>query len=75
MLLGNGDGTFGRRANYVIGIGSYPGFVAMGDLNGDGRADLVATNTYSGTVSVLLANGDGTLGAKRDYARAAFPRP
>jgi hypothetical protein len=32
----------------------------IGDLNGDGRPDLATANYASCTVSVLLANGDGT---------------
>jgi hypothetical protein len=41
--------------------------VAVGDLDGDGKADLVAANYSSGTASVLLGNGDGTFGAKTDF--------
>jgi hypothetical protein len=41
--------------------------VAIGDLNDDGEADVVSGN-QSGTVSVLLKRGDGSLEAKRDYS-------
>jgi hypothetical protein len=34
--------------------------VAVGDFNGDGRLDLAVANGGDGTVSVLLAKGDGT---------------
>jgi hypothetical protein len=44
-----------------------PMSVAVGDLNGDGRPDLVTANFFDG-LSVLLGNGDGTFQAKRDYA-------
>jgi hypothetical protein len=33
---------------------------ALGDFNGDGNQDLVATNGTATSVSVLLGNGDGT---------------
>src|SRR5205823_5392127 len=42
-------------------------FVAIGDLNGDGKPDLAVANLYPSTVSVLLGNGDGTFGAKTDF--------
>src|SRR5260370_23924705 len=35
-------------------------FVATGDLNGDGRPDVVVVNSGANNISVLLANGAGT---------------
>ena len=40
--------------------------VAIADLNGDGRLDLVTANSGA-TISVLLGNGDSTFGAHQDY--------
>jgi len=63
VLLGNGDGTFGQAVNYDT---YFPTWVATGDINGDGKADLVAANAgspgnlFASTLSVLLGNGDGT---------------
>jgi hypothetical protein len=45
---------------------SYVG--AVGDLNNDGRADLLYSGGYSGTVVVQLSNGDGTFQAARSSA-------
>ena len=35
-------------------------YVALGDLNRDGKADIVASNWSTGAVDVLRGNGDGT---------------
>ncbi|MGH7731307.1 MAG: FG-GAP repeat domain-containing protein, partial [Candidatus Eiseniibacteriota bacterium] len=71
VLLGNGDGTFGSRADF--GAGSYPRSVAIADLNADGQADLAVANSGSHTVTVLIGNGDGTFGATSDYDTGMDP--
>jgi hypothetical protein len=63
VLLGNGDGTFQAAVAYDSG-GSWFYFrsqaVAIADVNGDHKPDLVVANSGSNTVGVLLGNGDGT---------------
>ena len=55
VFFGNGDGTFqpNLRLDLLTG-GNDPVGVAAADLNGDGLVDLVAANTSSSTVGVLL---------------------
>jgi len=61
LVLGNGDGTFQYPSVIDIAPGASAATVAIGDFNGDARLDLVALNWgYSGPVSVLLGNGNGT---------------
>ena len=64
VIIGNGTGAFGPKVDFATGPG--PGSLAIGDLNGDGRADLAVTNLNSSSVSVLLYGG-GTFGPKTDY--------
>jgi hypothetical protein len=59
ILLGNGDGTFRPAVTYSSG-GGFAVSVAVADLNGDGKPDLVVANANGTNVGVLLGNGDGT---------------
>jgi hypothetical protein len=63
VRLSAGAGTFQPSAEYTTGSGTSQ--VVIADLNGDGNPDLVTGN--SGTVSVLLGNGDGTFKTHVDY--------
>ena len=68
VLLGNGDGTFQAGLGYAAG--SYVSSVAVGDLNGDGKPDIVTNGCFAsncGNVAVLLGNGDGTFQAAMTY--------
>jgi FG-GAP-like repeat len=70
ILLGNGDGTFGNSQDYPIGL--LPTSVALGDVNGDGKTDLVISSFFSAfglessLVNVLFGNGDGTFAPAKE---------
>jgi hypothetical protein len=61
VLLGKGDGTVGAPANFATD--REPVSLAVGDVNRDGKLDLVTANYEGASVSVLLGNGDGTFQA------------
>ena len=67
VLLGNGDGSFQSAVTYSTGgIGSWS--VAVADVNGDGKPDLIVVGyDPSSAVGVLLGNGDGTFQPARNY--------
>jgi hypothetical protein len=58
VLLNRGDGTF--TSNNYWSVGAYPYAVSSGDLDNDGKLDLISVNYLGGGVSVLQGNGDGT---------------
>jgi hypothetical protein len=72
VLLGNGDGTF-QPTVVDSSVGFVPNSIAVSDVNGDGKVDLVVarqcatTACADGAVAVLLGNGDGTFGAAIDF--------
>ncbi|HEX2568945.1 MAG TPA: FG-GAP-like repeat-containing protein [Polyangia bacterium] len=60
LLLGNGDGSF-QPARHLAGT-SGPGFLVLGDFNGDQITDLVLSSDNT-AVRLLAGHGDGTFDA------------
>ena len=58
--------ALGVRVDFPTGVN--PRSAVIGDVNGDGKPDLVVANQISNTVSVLLGNGIGGFGPKTDFA-------
>ena len=56
-----------------VPAGNGPRNVAVADLNGDGKADLVVVNSTDNTISVALSNGDGTFRPAVTYAVGSQP--
>ncbi len=81
VLLGDGNGGFQSAVSYAASAWSVDA-VAIGDVNGDGIPDLVMVGecqhmgrrgcTGTGTVSVMLGNGDGTFQKPIAYSSGGY---
>src|SRR3989442_2186433 len=76
ILSGNGNGTFQAPRSY--GSNGAPTSVAVGDFNRDGKLDLVVANLVNnsggtGSMGVLLGNGDGTFQPVVNYGLGSNP--
>jgi len=74
VLLGNGDGTF-HTAHTYNSMGNTAQSVAVADVNGDGKPDVLVSNWTlssldgsSDAVAVMLGRGDGSFHAAPTYS-------
>jgi hypothetical protein len=65
VLHGNGDGTFRAKVEYPGTV--QPTGIAVADVTGDGKVDIVTSDDNTDTISVLTGNGDGTFQDKVEY--------
>ncbi|HEX7957332.1 MAG TPA: VCBS repeat-containing protein [Pyrinomonadaceae bacterium] len=67
VLLGDGRGGFAQAAGSPHAVTSRPYYVAVGDVSGDARPDIVATHDDVTTMSTLLGDGRGAFAAASTY--------
>ena len=74
ILLGNGNGTFGRDTEYDANNTAVA--VAVADFNNDGNLDFVVANTNNnGTIAVYYGNGNGTFSDPAGNVSAGVANP
>jgi FG-GAP-like repeat len=72
ILLGRGDGTFPNVTKLAAGL--RPIAVVLGDVNGDGKLDVLSADEAGGDVSVLIGHGDGTFDRATHVLTGGLPK-
>lgn len=79
VVLGNGDGITQPPQSFSTDISgsqaSAPSGVAVADLNGDGKLDVVASESDDNEIGVFIGNGNGTLQPQVTYPLTAGADP
>ncbi len=81
ILLGNGNGTFELSGHYgplptpasISHQQTITEALAVGDMNGDGKLDVAFANFNTSVMSIVLGAGDGSFGARTDFATGLNP--
>jgi hypothetical protein len=73
ILLGNGDGSFKPKVDYVVAGNPHPLYV--NDVNCDGKPDIISASNLVSKVSVLLGKGNGAFNASVNYPIGTRPAP
>ena len=77
VLLQQPGGTFSAPVYYYVGV-QYPGGIAVGDVNGDGRADVVVTygGNYPASHLAVFYQNESARSTRRSLSRPMiFPIP
>jgi hypothetical protein len=77
VLLGDGRGNLANAPGSPFAAGDGPSDIAAGDINGDGKADLVIANHGTKYVTVLLNDGRGSFSPapRSPFAVKSDPHP
>ncbi|CAF0808160.1 unnamed protein product [Adineta steineri] len=73
VFLNIGNGTFAPQVTYSAGNGSQLWSVALADVDGDGKLDIIVPNYTANNIGVFLNSGTGTFAAQVTYPSGVNP--
>jgi hypothetical protein len=74
ILLGNGEGGFTMLTGSPFATGKTPNRVAIGDVNGDGVADIAVSSPDDNNITVFLMSSRGTMASSSTIAVGGKPK-
>ncbi len=73
VALGNGDGTFQAKQEFLVGSGNTaPKSVSSADFDNDGKQDLAVSNSTN-SVSLLWGSGTGSFQTSQEFTAGSGP--
>ncbi len=72
VVFNTGSG-FGQPMQIPLGAYDYPAALRIADVNGDGKPDLIATESFSNRVTIAEGNGAGMFSVRASYTTGFFP--
>lgn len=75
LIVRAGQAQFAPVSTYPIGNGTLPCSVALGDVNSDGRLDIVTANQGTNTIGLLLGQNGGGIAPVVSYTTGPISNP
>ncbi|CAF3884838.1 unnamed protein product [Rotaria sp. Silwood1] len=75
IFLGDGNGSFNVVLIYSTTIGSTPYALTVGDINKDGRLDVIVANMGTNNVGVFLGYGNGSFASVMTFSTGIGSMP
>ncbi|HEY3992967.1 MAG TPA: VCBS repeat-containing protein [Ktedonobacteraceae bacterium] len=73
IIMGRAAESPSSFTSTTYAVGANPTGIVFGDFNGDGKTDIVTTNSTDSSISILMGNGDGTFRSSQAFPIGAAP--
>jgi hypothetical protein len=74
IMIGDGLGVFARMAGSPFVTGKFPNMAAIGDVNGDGVADVAVSNPEGDKITVFTMSRNGKVASRAERSVSGHPK-
>ena len=75
VLTGFGNGDFNQKTMYSLGSDLYVQYICIGDLNSDGRTDIISTDYDNGYIDIFFGYDNNTFVRMKNYSTGTDSQP